>query len=550
MRTSRREPPPLPNAITRFMSHVCPPLAVSFYKAQLAMASASGYVATQKSLTNRERTNTGGAEDRHLDDRNLWELREISREMDRNNGLTAGLFDRAVENIWGPNGFDLQPQTGSKDLDRWLVQDWTSWLTRSDVRGEFHGNELIGMGFRGQLGDGDSLCEWDPDHADKDGGMFWVEGDRCLNPRGIRPAPGEPIVNGIKFDQRGRKKAYFIANVKPNSQFASVTEEQGTWRPADSIIHFYDPRRFSQSRGRPILAPVIRDIDDLDDLLLFERVGAKLVAANGFFVTTDDPGGVADGLKSLDDSNATDGRVEEVTPGAIHYLKRGQTIESVTSNRPSNNFESFVKLLLRFVGLPLGFPYELVVMDFSQVNFASSRQLLNQAQRAFVCRQYKLANRISRIYAKWLKQRISQGNYANQFAAQIANGSIYRQRWGYPGWPSPNPLQDAQATEIGLANRFMSRTSSNRKMGVDQEQIFNELEAEERRAAAMPNTTPKAADGNQRLNALQQLQQMVQSLYEEASDAGKSDMAETAATASQRIDALIAAASESEVDHA
>ena len=142
--TRTRSTPPLPNAITRLMSHVWPPLAVTCYRAQIAMASASGYVAAQTgNRLNRERSQTGGTEDRHLDDKSLWDLREISREMDRNNGLTCGLFDRAVENIWGPNGFELQPQTGSKDLDRWLRQDWDSWLTRADVRGEFSGTELV-----------------------------------------------------------------------------------------------------------------------------------------------------------------------------------------------------------------------------------------------------------------------------------------------------------------------------------------------------------------------------------------------------------------------
>lgn len=538
---------PLPNTITRLLSAVYPPLAVKCYRAQIAMASASYVAAQGGTRLNRSRdTSNAGAEDRHLTDSTLWSLRETSREMDRNNGLTAGLFDRAVENIWGPNGFDLQPQTGSKDLDRWLIQDWNSWLTRADVRGEFNGSELIANGFRGQLVDGDSFCEWDAEHAGKDGGMFWIEGDRVLNPRGITPTPGEPIVNGIRFDSRGRKTSFFVANVKPNSQYTSVAQEQGSWRPADSIIQFYDPRRFSQSRGRPIVAPVIRDIDDLDDLLLYERVGAKLVAAHGFFVESDDPVDTAEALKSATDSTDYSQRIEEVTPGAIHYLKTGQKVQSVTSNRPSNNFEGFVKLLLRFVGLPLGFPYELVVLDFSQVNFASSRQLLNQAQRSFMCRQYRLGYRLSKIFAKWLKQRIAQGHYERQFSTQISSGAIYRQRWGFPGWPSPNPLQDAQASEIAIANRFGSRTSTNRRMGIDQEQIFNELDEEDRRVGAVTIATSATKQ-----QSAQQLQQMAAALYEEASDSGNESLAEQAFQLSQLADrAAIEWAQHMEGDHA
>jgi len=474
------------------------------HQLQTALKS-QAYETAKKNRLNRERSTGGGTGDERLDEATLWDLREISRDVDRNNGLAIGIIDRCVENIMGPAGYDLLPKTGSDDLNRSVEDDFLDWLQVADVRGEFTGWELITKVFRAAEVDGDSFMQWDADANDGDGGLRAFEADRVLSPfktaglRGVATVRGKNLINGIARDGSGRKRWMFVANKTPLSP--DVRVDEGQIIDARTVVHIADPRRLSQNRAEPRLSPVIRDIDDLDDLILYERIAAKVVAAQAYFIKTDSPEGAADAMKSASDSTGAS-RIQKVLPGTVNYLGTQEDIAASPTNRPSDNFEAFIKLLNRYVGLPLGLPYELVMMDFSQVNFASSRQLLNQAQRRWKCQQFRVAKYVSQIFRWWLAQKIENGHY-KKFRKQLNSGQVYRHEWGFPGWPSPNPLQDAQAIATGLEWEFESRTNANRRQGVSQDDIFDELARENARvtpaaaadapAAAATNTNDPAA---------------------------------------------------------
>jgi lambda family phage portal protein len=452
---------------------------------QSALASQS-FETAKKNRLNRERSTTGGTGDEHLDESTLWDLREISRDVDRNNGLAIGIIDRVVENVLGPVGFDLLPKTGHDKLNLQIQDDYRDFLSRVDIRGEFGGWELMSRCYRAAEIDGDFFMQWDQSANNGEGALRGFEADRVLSPfsaastGATAEVGGRKLINGIARDTNGRKRWMFVANDTPTSP--SVRPDQGRVIPADRVIQIYDPRRWSQNRSEPRLAPVIRDIDDLDDLLLYERIAAKVVAAQAYFVKTESPEGAAAAMESpVSGDTSVSGRIQEVLPGSVNYLDKGDDIAASPTNRPSDNFEAFVKLLNRYVGLPLGLPYELVLMDFSNVNFASSRQLLNQAQRRWKCQQTRVGKYSSQVYRFWLEARVAAGHY-KRYKKPITSGSIYRHEWGFPGWPSPNPLQDAQAIATGLEGRFESRTNANRSRGVAQSDIFDELEREAARS--------------------------------------------------------------------
>jgi len=458
---------------------------------QLALSN-QAYETAKKNRLNRERSTSGGTGDERLDETTLWDLREISRDVDRNNGLAIGIIDRGVENIMGPQGYDLLPKTKNDDLNQAIAEDWLDWLQIADIRGEFTGWELFSKTFRSSEVSGDCFQQLDPNANDKNGAIRVFEADRVVSPyatnggRGTTPkVRGRKLINGIARDRNGRKSWIFVANETPLNPH--VRADEGKLIPADTVVQWYDPRRLSQNRSEPRISPVIRDIDDLDDLLLYERIASKVVAAQAYFIKTGSPTGAADAMKSSTESTGTQ-RIHEVLPGSVNYIDSTEDIAESPSNRPSDNFEAFVKLLNRYVGLPLGLPYEIVMMDFSQVNFASSRQLLNQAQRRWKCQQVRVGKYVSAVYRWWLRLRIEQGHY-KRYRKAINSGLIYRHEWGYPGWPSPNPLQDAQAIATGLEWEFESRTNANRTRGVSQDDIFDEREREAQRTI-----TPSAAE--------------------------------------------------------
>lgn len=466
---------PAINGFEMALSVVSPNLAMRRYQSRCQLSAASFRPTDASRDDNRTRTGLGGTADRHLDHDTLYDVREISRDMERNSGLSSALLDRITENVIGPNGFDLQPATGNESLDDRLADDWLEILEKIDVTGEMHGWELFSLGYRTTHRDGDLVFKLDQKANKFEGGLLMIEGDRIFTPWRLQMREGFSMRQGF-VRRKGRKVAVWVSNEVHQSEiFNTIHHNQGKFLKDGKWVQWMRRQRPS-TRGWPTTSTIIREHDDLDDILLYERIALKLGAAQCYFIETDSAVEMRDVL--TDEVDSSDTHVihrEDVHPGTINYVAKGHVPHQLQTNRPGDNFEPFVRMVNRHIGLPFGFPYELVTLDFSHVNFASSRQLLNQAWRHFRVEQVQLGRKISEIYRWWLNRQIDLGRYAR---GGVSRRNMLRHSWGYPGWPSPNPVQDAQAAEIGILNAFESRTNYNRTRGVAQDQIDAELKSE------------------------------------------------------------------------
>lgn len=471
-----------PNLLDRTIGYVAPQRAARRMQARYAIAcfgktGNSSFESLQDSPVNRKLHLVGGDGDSHLQHSDLWELRETSRLMDLNNGLTMSILDRVSENVVGPGGYEIKPQTKSKKINKRIKRDFSHWLEKNlDHRREFGGWSLIRRSYRGGLRDGDG---WGEFRFEGDCSVMMFEGCRVLSPN-IHRNPkvnGFPLKNGVAKDRDGRKAHLWIADQSPTTPY--VSEKEGRLYNAKNFIQFYNPKRLSLSRGIPVLAPVIREVNDIDDLLAFERTAAKKVASMNLIVKTSNPGSVASlalGQSQEGVDNSKKPPQQYLDPHKLNYFSKDVDIEDIKSNHPNTTFEPFIELLNRYVGLPVGLPLELVLLNFSKVNFASSRQLLNQAQLHFKCEQEEVGFVLSMIYELWLSHRMDRGDYDRNKMGP----NPFMHCWGYTGWPSPNPLQDIQAAIAAIDGGINSRTSYNRSRGVSQQEIFKELQEEEK----------------------------------------------------------------------
>lgn len=440
----------------------------------------SSFDAVKKSPYNRNLHLVGGEGDAHLGVQDLFELRETSRLMDLNNGLSMSIMDRVAENVVGPGGYELKPKTLSKDINKQISEDFSYWFHHQmDHRRESHGWPLIRTCYRSSLRDGDG---WGEFIFEGDCSVMMFEGCRVISPE-IRRNPKvrsngklRPLINGVVKDGNGRKTHLWIADKSPTSPY--VSNKDGRLFNAKNFIQFYNTKRLTFSRGIPVLAPMIREVNDIDDLLVFERTAAKKVASMNLIVKTSNPGGVAGFALGQNQQVVANQKQmpQYLDPMRLNYFSKDVDIEDIKSNHPNTTFEPFIELLNRYVGLPVGLPLELVLLDFSKVNFASSRQLLNQAQLHFQCEQESVGFPISRIYEMWLSHRMERGDYDRDKMGP----NPLNHYWGFTGWPSPNPLQDVMAAAKAVETGLNSRTSYNRSAGRSQAEIFRELQEEER----------------------------------------------------------------------
>ena len=232
-----------------------------------------------------------------------------------------------------------------------------------------------------------------------------------------------------------------------------------------NVIHGFVCKEPEQVRGWPFLAPAMKYLRDLNDLLNAELVSNVVTAALTYFIeTTGDPYQLGAGLTTHTDTYAdADGgtrtqRYQETYPGAILYGAAGEKPHMLAANRPGTTFEPFVKTVKKSISMVAGIPYVVNFKDVENTNFAGFRSAMLDAWRVFEADRMFHA-RVScqptfemLMEEAWLRGEI---DYPNDF---------YRRRAAWTGaeWRGApkgdiEPVKAAQADDI-LVNTLKVKT--------------------------------------------------------------------------------------------
>ena len=303
-------------------------------------------------------------------------LRELSRDIRRNNGWAR----RGIQVIAGNTvgwGIEAKAVADSEEVGRKAQSIWKAWSrsTSCDFNGQltFSGLQRLVMTTVVESGSALVLRQ----KAKSADGLPVPVRIRVLEPDYIDVGKNSggsknknSIVQGIEFDNGGRRVAYWLFEHHPGTAFGSGGFTLGAASKrvvAKDVIHVYDVERAGQNHGTPWLASAItklQDFDDYDDARLMQ---AKIAACFGAFVT--DLDGTGSALGEPDDE---DDRIETLSPGHIEYLAPGQSVE-FPSPPSTSDHGSFSVNQLRRVAASLGVTYEDLTGDYSNVNFSSAR---------------------------------------------------------------------------------------------------------------------------------------------------------------------------------
>lgn len=426
-----------------------------------------GWDVTRKDRLARTRNLAGGSGDDVTDHMSLWDMREISRDLWRNNELYRGLVGQLVRNLIGkPWQLVADPRA---------VEYWTNWAKNdADRSGRQTFWQLIRTVRRAKIVDGDHFLIFDDVGRNGRGSLISAEADRCVTPKGA----GEHVVNGIDADFWGEPRRYFFANRirsrwrRDVSPFGHVAESDGRWVSAENVLHVCDFDRTSASRGTPIGATIARALDDLDALLVSTRIAARMTANSANVVIRED----ADEFGDAQADGETDDAgfpIQENEPGEWLYLRPGEDYKSVGSQHPSPQLEPFLIFLARLVGIPFGLPVEFVLMFFMR-NLSASRMGFQLAKKAFEEEQLDLTGDLTTIFLWAVGLAMSNGDLP-------ADPRLLEHEWIALGWPFEQPVDDARADKINLENRTTSRTRIAARSGEKWETIQEELEREDER---------------------------------------------------------------------
>jgi lambda family phage portal protein len=315
--------------------------------------------------------------------RMMWDARDMERQF----GLVVGVLDRTAQYVC--QRVKYQPQTGHRGVDQKYSDYFEEWSLGADFCNKFTFQELVELGFRAMLRDGD--CGFIKRYDNMRLKLQPIEGDRIGNPLQIGD-PNERYISGVGIDDDGSPEFYRIFR---RTRTAMYDKPQDI--PASRFLHLYKPIRLDQYRGFTWFAAALPLVRDLYEIFRCERGAAKWASGFAGFKKVPDPfaGSGTTAWTARTAGNRGVG-VDALIPDKIVNLGPGEDIIFPNMpDRPSGAFMQHVKAIHQQIAISLNLPYGFIC-DMSEFGSASARIETMQAQRSFQRFQQILIDRMLR----------------------------------------------------------------------------------------------------------------------------------------------------------
>lgn len=432
-----------------------------------------------------------------LDD--LGMLASRSRDMARNNGLAGGYHQTLRDNVIGAQ-LRLSAKPEYKLLG-WSAEEARAWAngTEAEFRSFSDTTEcdaarslnLLGLtiqAFSGAMLNGDhiGIPLWLPrPDAKWSTRILLVEADRMDTPPHL--SHRLDIRRGVHQDRYGAPLGYYINKTHPGDQYALrhgwAAPDQWQYIPAFTpwgrrrVIHLHDKERTGQSRGKPVVASVMREFrmagkyqtTELQAAIANSLIAAFIESNLDSATTAAMLGNSAEGY-----NQSTQGMPVRMQGASIINLPFGAKLSSFIPGRPNAGFEAFMLASLRNIAAGLNVPYELLLKDFSKTNYSSARAAMLEAWRYFNGRRRWLMDYWLRpIYELWLEEAVDARRvvapdyYANRYAYS-------RCRFIFSGRGWVDPVKEAQAALLRMEGGLSTLEAECAEQGTDYEEVLEQ----------------------------------------------------------------------------
>jgi lambda family phage portal protein len=286
------------------------------------------------------------------------------------------------------------------------------------------------------------------------------------------------IRDGIELGDYGQAVAIWVKKSGQSSMMLTDTSANFLRIPMRrghriNVIHGFICKEPEQVRGWPFLAPAMKYLRDMNDLLSAELVSNVVTAALTYFIeTSGDPYQLAANMTTHTDTYAgQDGssrtqRYQETYPGAILYGSSGEKPHLLAANRPGTTFEPFVKTVKKSISMAANLPYVVNFKDVEGTNFAGFRAAMLDAWRVFEAdRLWHARISCQPVFTMLMEEAFLRGeiDYPSSF---------YRQRHAltfaeWHGSPKGDiePVKAATADKLLIESNLKTRTKATAERG-------------------------------------------------------------------------------------
>lgn len=429
-------------------------------------------------------------------------LRARSRQAAQNNPFARRFVQMVVDNVGGATPFRLQGKvkfkSGAADEaanDR-IEECWKAWgrAGQCEITGKWSWNAVQRLLLRGLAIDGELLIRKlrGPDHGPFGYKLQIIDVDRLYELKNEALANGGAIHAGVEVDPTGRPVAYHLLKRKPAQwQFAGYTMDFERVS-ADEIIHVFVPEFAEQIRGVPWMYAALLNLVHLGAFEEAAVIAARIGASNMGFIESPDGGKTladmagagprADGTDGLGGNNG-DPQIS-AEPGAFWTLPPGYKVgDGWNPKYPDAAIEPFIRACLRGVAAGLNVAYHNLANDLEKVNYSSARIGELDERDTWMGIQSFIAEHLHQpLFDDWLPVQVIAGKLPFDLARMDKYRNVY---WQARRWAWVDPLKEVGAAIEAINAKLKSRTRVVMEGGEDLEEVFDEIEAETKLAAAM-----------------------------------------------------------------
>lgn len=417
-----------------------------------------------------------GADYHYADEYKFYTAIERAREFDRSNMILGQGVDRLVDNVL-QDGLAPDPDSGNDEVNDALKAfwwDWTSRPTACDAGRRLTFDRMAKLTLRSVITDGDIL------HLllKERGCLQPIEAHRLVTPHNTT----RNVVHGVLLDEFGGPIEYWIAPESSDRyHLVDRVKDVARRRAFDEngeplVLHVYNPKRFSQSRGISAFNPITFALGMHDDLQFANLVKAQVAACVALFRELPESAGVlprpavgpqAD--EEMDDGSTR--RREGRFPGGDYEGRPGEKLIGFSPNIPNPEFFEHASMILGFIAATLGIPVAVLLLDPTKTNFSGWRGAIDQARMGFRNIQGWMR---SAFYDPVYRWKVGQWTAVDRAFADLVRrtgADPYSVKWQLPRWPYIEPLKDALAD----AMRIEKNLSSPRRVAADRGEDYDEL---------------------------------------------------------------------------
>lgn len=416
-----------------------------------------------------------------------------ARDLAQNSSYISGAIERIINNAVRSG---IRPQArirktngeGNESANRALEALWRDWAPHASLSGELTVYAIQRLALRHDIIDGEVLVHRVYDDSIPGVVPLRLEVLECdhldATVDGVLPN-GNIARRGIELDPAtGRPVAYHLLPYHPGDCLIHVRRADSVRVPAADIIHLYDKKRASQTRGVTRLAAIVMESYDLSEYKAAERIGARLAAAFGVFVKSTMPefapgiGVPETGVSELPDY---------IEPGRIQGLPYGTEIQVASHNRPGTQYEPYVRDSVRSMSVGAGISYEAFSNDYTNASYSSARSASLEERIFYRGLQQYLNDRLNRRIWAWFLEAAWLAGLAPRLPGFADDPRRYSEAvsWQAPGWTWQDPLKDSKAAESAINLATTTRSKIAAQQGEDWDEILEAAIREEEKLSRL-----------------------------------------------------------------